>query len=71
MLHDSVDLGGVLLAYAVRFSGTAIIWLAARELRQRFSYLNFAQDLGLPGLRRHKEALQPVAVTDFLRLSRR
>lgn len=57
--------------YAVRSAGTAILWLAARALHQKFRYMNFEQDLGLPGLRRHKEALQPIAITGFLHLVRR
>lgn len=56
--------------YAVRSSGTALLWLAARDLRERFDYLNFAQDIGMPGLRRYKQSLQPLAVTGFLKLVR-
>lgn len=57
--------------YTVHSSGTALLWLAARELQGRFDYFNFEQDLGLPGLRRYKQALGPYAVTDFLQLIRR
>jgi uncharacterized protein len=57
--------------YAVRSAGTAILWLAAQALRGRFRYMNFEQDLGLPGLRRQKETLQPMAITGFLHLVRK
>lgn len=56
--------------YAVRSSGTALLWLAARELSETFTYLNFAQDIGIPGLRRYKQSLQPLAITGFLKLVR-
>lgn len=57
--------------YTVRSSSTAILWLSARELVNRFDYFNFEQDLGLPGLRRYKEAMGPLAITGFVQLVRR
>lgn len=69
---DTANVAHIKVDYTIKYTFDYVTYLLARELNKRnIDFMNFEQDLGIPGLRDHKTRMRPVKMLKKIDITRR